>query len=49
MAQRTAIDNASELNEDAITCSLDDAIMMQGDGRIEQIAAKRTQPCEWHV
>jgi hypothetical protein len=38
------IDDAAELNESAVPGSLDDAPVMQGDGRVEQVAAQRTQP-----
>ena len=38
------IDDASELNEDAIAGPLNDATMMQSDGRVDQIAAQRAQP-----
>ena len=35
------VDHASELSEDAVAGSLDDTAVMQGDGRVEQIAAER--------
>jgi class 3 adenylate cyclase len=38
------IDDAPELDEDAITRPLNNAAMMQSDGRVEQIAAERSQP-----
>jgi hypothetical protein len=38
------IDHASELNEDSVAGSLDDTAVMQGDGRVDQIAAERAQP-----
>ena len=38
------IDDASELNEDAVARALDDAAVMHGDGRVDQIAAERAQP-----
>ena len=38
------IDHASELYEDAVAGSLDDTAVMQGDGRVDQIAAERAQP-----
>jgi hypothetical protein len=31
------IDDASELNEDAVTCPLDYPAMMYGDGRVDQV------------
>ena len=40
------IDDAPELNEDAVSCPLNDAPVMQSDGRIEEIAAERAQPCK---
>jgi hypothetical protein len=36
------IDHASELDEDAVSGPLDDATVMQGDGRVDQITAERT-------
>jgi Cu/Ag efflux pump CusA len=33
------VDNASELNEDAIARPLNDATVVYGDGRIDQIAS----------
>ena len=38
------IDDAPELNEDAVSCPLNDTPVMQGDGRVDQIAAERAQP-----
>jgi hypothetical protein len=38
------VDDASELDEDAVAGTLDDAAMMQGDGWINQVAAQRPQP-----
>ncbi len=38
------VNDASELDEDAIACPLNDAAVMQSDSGINQIAAKRTQP-----
>ena len=38
------IDHAAELDEDAVAGPLDDAAVMQGDGRVDQIAAERPQP-----
>jgi hypothetical protein len=43
---RSAPYDASELNKDAVACRLDDAAMMQSDGRINQIAPERPQPRE---
>jgi hypothetical protein len=40
------IDDASELDEDAIARSLNDAAVMHGDGWIDQVAAERAQPRE---
>jgi hypothetical protein len=38
------VNNAAELNEDAVTSSLDEASVMYSDGGIDQIAAERAQP-----
>ena len=38
------VDDAAELDEAAVAGALDDAPMMRGDGRIDQIAAQRPQP-----
>ena len=38
------VDHAAELDEVAVAGALDDAPMMRGDGRIDQIAAQRPQP-----
>jgi hypothetical protein len=38
------INYASKLDEEAISCSLNDAAVMQSDGGVEQIAAERPQP-----
>ena len=35
------IDHASELYEEAVASPLDDTAVMQSDGRVDQIAAKR--------
>jgi hypothetical protein len=35
------VDHAAELDEAAVPGSLDDAAVMQGDGRIDQVAAQR--------
>jgi hypothetical protein len=37
------VDHASELNEDAISCPLNDAAVMQGDGRVDQVTAPRSR------
>ena len=37
------VDDAAKLDDAAIAGALDDAAMMHGDGRIDQIAAQRTQ------
>ena len=38
------VDDAAELDERAVAGALDDAPVMHGDGRIDQIAAQRPQP-----
>ena len=38
------VDDAAELDEAAVAGALDDAPVMHGDGRIDQIAAQRPQP-----
>ena len=38
------VDHAAELDEAAVAGALDDAAVMQGDGRIDQIAAQRPEP-----
>ena len=38
------VDHAAELDEAAVAGSLDDAAVMQGDGRIDQVAAQRPEP-----
>jgi hypothetical protein len=38
------IDDAPELSEDAVSSPLNDTPVMQSDGRVEQIAAERSQP-----
>jgi hypothetical protein len=38
------INYASKLDEEAISCSLNDAAVMQADGRVEQVASQRPQP-----
>ena len=38
------VDHAAELDEAAVAGALDDAPMMHGDGRVDQIAAQRPQP-----
>jgi hypothetical protein len=38
------VDHAAELDKDAVSGSLDDAPVMRGDGRIDQIAAQTAEP-----
>ena len=38
------VDDAAELDDAAVAGALDDAAVMHGDGRIDQVAAKRPQP-----
>jgi hypothetical protein len=38
------VDHAAELDQAAVAGALDDAPVMQGDGRVDQVAAERTQP-----
>ena len=38
------VDHAAELDNRAVAGALDDATVMHGDGRIDQIAAQRPQP-----
>ena len=38
------VDHAAELDDRAVAGALDDAPVMGGDGRIDQIAAERPQP-----
>ena len=38
------VDHAAELDESSVAGALDDAPVMHGDGRIDQIAAQRPQP-----
>src|SRR5580700_9184514 len=38
------IDDAAKLDDAAVTRALDDPAMMHGDGRIDQVAAKRSKP-----
>jgi hypothetical protein len=38
------IDHAAKLNDASVASALDDATVMHGDGRIDQIAAQRSQP-----
>ena len=40
------IDDAAELDERAVAGALDDAPVMHGDGRIDEVAAQRAQPRE---
>jgi hypothetical protein len=34
------VDDTAKLNEDAVACPLNDAAVMQSDGRVEKIAPK---------
>jgi len=38
------VDDAAELDDAAVACSLDNAAMMHGYGRIDQVAAQRPEP-----
>ena len=38
------VDDAAELDDAAVAGALDDAAMVHGDGRVDQIAAQRPQP-----
>ena len=38
------IDDAAKLDDAAVAGALDDAAVMHGDGRVDQIAAERAQP-----
>ena len=38
------VDHAAKLDEAAVAGALDDAAVMEGDGRIDQVAAKRPKP-----
>ncbi len=40
------VDDAAELDQSAIACALDDAPSMDGNGRVDQVAAQRPQPCQ---
>jgi hypothetical protein len=40
------VDYAAELDDAAIAGALDDAAMMHGDGRVDQVAAQRPEPGE---
>ena len=40
------VDDAAELDDAAVAGALDDAPMMRGDGRVDQIAAKPSEPRE---
>jgi hypothetical protein len=44
IAQRSASTNAAELHYRAVAGALDDATVMNRDGRIDEIAAKRPEP-----
>ncbi len=38
------VNHAAELDQVAVLCAPDDAAVMQGDGRIDQVAAQRPEP-----
>ena len=38
------VDDAAELDNRAIASALDDSAIVHGDGRVDQVAAKRPQP-----
>ena len=38
------VDHAAELDDRAVASALDDAAVMDGDDRIDQVAAKRPEP-----
>ncbi len=38
------VDDAAELDDAAVAGALDDAPVMHGDGRVDQVAAKRPKP-----
>jgi hypothetical protein len=40
------VDDATELNEASVTCTLDHPSVVYGDCRIDQIAAERSQPSQ---
>ncbi len=40
------VDHAAELDDAAVAGALDDAAVMHGDGRVDQIAAERPEPRE---
>ena len=40
------VDDTAELDENAVPGALDDSPVMQGDGRIDQVAAQRPEPRE---
>ena len=40
------VDHAAELDQRAVAGALDDAAVMDGDGRVDQVAAQRPQPRE---
>ena len=40
------VDDAAELDDEAVAGALDDAPVMHGDGRVDQIAAKGPEPRE---
>ena len=46
MAQVHCVDHAAEFDDAAVARALDDAAVMHGDGRIDQVAAQRPKPSE---
>ena len=38
------VDDAAELDDAAVAGALDDAAVMRGDGRVDQVAAERPKP-----
>ena len=40
------VDDAAELDERAVAGALDDAAVMHGDGRVDEVAAQRPKPRE---
>ena len=40
------VDDAAEFDDAAVAGALDDAAVMHGDGRVDQVAAKRPEPRE---
>jgi hypothetical protein len=42
--RRHSVDDAAELNDAAVARAFDDAPVVHGDGRIDQVTAERPQP-----